>query len=99
MEPLGVRETTSSKIAVAICETMRSEDLVTSVSGVPAFAAMHEWPLAAPSDAVVIKIGVKPNHFWQNKKLRELGMPEIIVPSGCTSEEILHQIERQPNKR
>jgi hypothetical protein len=60
---------------------------------------MHEWPLAAPSDAVVIKIGVKPNHFWQNKKLRELGMPEIIVPSGCTSEEILHQIERQPNKR
>jgi hypothetical protein len=88
---IDTTETPASNVAVAICEILRSEDLVATVLRVPSFAAAAEWPIDASPDAVVIKIAAKPNHFWQNKKFREQGLPEIIVPSGCTPEEILRQ--------
>jgi hypothetical protein len=88
VQPMGLSETTSSRAAVAIRESLRSENLISTVASVPSFAAAREWPSGAPTDAIVVRIGAKPNHFWQNKRFREQGLPEIFVPSGCTSDEI-----------
>ncbi len=87
------------KVAISLCEAMRAQGYAVIASRVPLDipegARASEWPVAAPKNAVVVSIGQKPNHFWQNKQLLQKGMRPIPDMSYCTSDEAFQQSDAE----
>jgi hypothetical protein len=82
----------SEKVAEAICENIKSQEIKVNTRSVPpGWERIGQWPPSAPDNAVVIRIGPKPIHFWENKLLRKKGMSDIPEYSFCTSEEVFEQ--------
>jgi hypothetical protein len=82
----------AEKVAVEFCEALKSQGLAVSAS--PAMNAL-QWVASAPAEAVVVRVGAKPSHFWENKRLRERGLPETAEPNWCTSAEFFEQTKRR----
>jgi hypothetical protein len=90
-------DNSSEQIAVAICENLRSQEIMARMESFFSHGTIFktEWPALAPNNAVIIRVGVKPNHFWENKLLRRQGLSEIPEMSFCTAEEGFEWARRQ----
>jgi hypothetical protein len=93
----AVTDDSVEKVAVAICEHLKSQSILASagylIKGRTSFKS--DWPPAAPDNAVVIWIGRKPSHFWQNKRLEEKGFRTTPEMGFCTTEEFFEHAREQ----
>jgi hypothetical protein len=92
----------SEKVATAICETLKSQEISASTESFGGLK-FKRWPTSAPRNAVIIRVGAKPNRFWTNKMLRSRGMEDMPETAFCTSSEFFEwgrqqQIERDKKK-
>lgn len=75
-------------VAAAMCHSLENSGILVGVHPKITVFANRDWPTDRPRNAVVVRIGQKPNHFWENKRRREQGSPEIPVYSYCTPDEL-----------
>lgn len=64
----------SEAVALALCENMKSNGIKVGFRVIPIKVADNFWGNKLPPNAVVIRVGAKPNRFWLNKRVREWGL-------------------------
>jgi hypothetical protein len=73
-------------VAEAFCQVLKSQGIATHVWPFLDPTLPQEWPSSAPENAVLVRVGAKPSHFWVNRKLPE-SFPKLEEMFFCSSRE------------
>jgi hypothetical protein len=107
LDRMNGRDSDAKRVAIAICEQLHTQGIAANTSpilvpgtlpNIPAYQN-PEWPNGLPPDAVLISVGTKPNHFWENKMLRQRGFRELPRTDFCTSDEAVASFRADSEKR
>lgn len=91
---VNLSDHSSKDVAIAICESLKSEDISVSTRQILNFSYERELPDNIPNNAVIILVGVKPNHRALNKQLRAKGMMGVPDFKYCTFDELHEEIDK-----
>jgi hypothetical protein len=85
-------------VAIAICKYLREEKLDVEADGLGIVRYTYQWMKNVAPDAIIIRIGAKPNNFWTDKYLREHGQQEIDNTHFCTPDEFFEWAHKKQSE-
>ncbi len=107
LDRMNGTESDAKRLAIAICEQLKNQGVVANTSPIldpdrpPGFPVRPKpnWSDDFPPNAVLISVGVKPNHFWENKMLRQKGLQEWPATDFCTTDEASASFKADTDKK